>query len=204
MFPTYSLAIANAHQFLTARGFSILVPDFFRHGSIELYVTYLLRWFLAKSYYAPTVECAPLGIWQFPHGLFETIISDEVFLSVIALSFFPCCLSLHHLFFLTILFLSQIVIAGQALIQAFYEACHFLLIVLHSLIQDPSNSHILNAQILHKVLVPVYDVKHFNERLWYKFGLLLPFSRSWLAPGFDLVDVQLWSLSFLPGSILMP
>ena len=165
MFPTYSLAIANAHQFLTARGFFIQVPDFFRHGSIELYVTYLLRWFLAKSYYAPTFECAPLGIWQFPHGLFETIISDEVFLSVIALSFFPCCLSLHHLFFLTILSLSQIVTAGQALILAFYGAYHFLLIKLHLLIQDPSNSHIVNAQTLDKFLVQVYGVKHSDERL---------------------------------------
>ena len=165
MFPINSHAIANVHHYSTAQHFSIQVLDFFRHGSKVLYLTYWLHWFLAKSYYALTIECAPSSIWQFLHGLSETTISYEAFLSVSALSFFPCCLSWRHLFFLTILFLSQIVTAGRALIQAFDEAYCFLLEVLHWLIQGPNNSHIPNAQILDKVLEQVCGVKRSVERL---------------------------------------
>ena len=165
MFPIYSHAIANVHLFSTTQCFSIQVLDFFLHGSKVLYLTYWLHWFLAKSYCVPTAECAPSNIWQFLHGLSETTVNDEVFLSISAQSFFPCCLSLRHWFFLTILSLGQIVKAGQALIRAFNGAYRFLLIVLHWLIQDPSNSHILSAQTLDKALVQVCGVKHSDERL---------------------------------------
>ena len=165
MFPINSLAIANVHLFTTAQHFSIQVLDFCLHGSKVLYLTYWPHWFLAKSYYVPTVWCAPLSTWQFLHGLSETTVSDEVYLSISALSFFPCCLSWRHLFFLTILFLSQIVTAGQALIRAFDEAYRFLLEVLHWLIQSPNNFHIPNAQILSKVPEQVYGVRRSTERL---------------------------------------